>query len=183
MTRRYDSFVLRRWQLSTEQRIEVEHLQSGGRTRADSLDAAFAWIYIHCGQMAERDSVMDPAHDRAKEVIDGENTAADGGRTSKTKSARGRAHSSMTRRNAKMSLFLDMHKLDGATAEAVAQAHEKDLETQDQYGVKYLKYWFDEDKGAVFCLAEAPDKESAIRVHREAHGLVADEIFEVSETS
>jgi hypothetical protein len=82
-----------------------------------------------------------------------------------------------------MSLFLDMHKLDGATAEAVAQAHEKDLETQDQYGVKYLKYWFDEDQGAVFCLAEAPDKEAAIRVHREAHGLVPDEIFEVSENS
>lgn len=183
MTRRYDSFVLRRWQLSNEQRIEVEHVQSGGRTPAESLGAAFTWIEVQCGQVVARDSVADPAYDRVKEVIDGENTAADEGRTSKTKGAHRRAHSSMTRRNTKMSLFLDKHKLDGATAEAVAQAHEKDLETQDQYGVKYLKYWFDEDQGAVFCLAEAPDKEAAIQVHREAHGLVADEIYEVSENS
>ena len=82
-----------------------------------------------------------------------------------------------------MSLFLDIHKLNGATPEAVAQAHARDLETQTPYGVNYLKYWFDEDQGAVFCLVEAPDKEAAIRVHREAHGLVADEIFEVSENS
>jgi hypothetical protein len=80
-----------------------------------------------------------------------------------------------------MALFLDMHKVEGATAEAVAELHKKDLETQGQYGVTYLKYWIDEDNGTVFCLAEAPDKEAAIRVHREAHGLVADEIFEVSE--
>ena len=82
-----------------------------------------------------------------------------------------------------MTLFLDIHKVKGATAEAVAELHKKDLETQGQYGVQYLKYWVDEESGTVFCLAEAPDKEAAIRVHREAHGLVADEIFEVSENS
>src|SRR5579884_3888744 len=74
----------------------------------------------------------------------------------------------------KMSLFLDKHNLHGATAEAVAEAHAKDLETQGRYGVNYLKYWFDEDKGTVFCLIEAPDKDAANQVHREAHGLVAD---------
>jgi hypothetical protein len=82
-----------------------------------------------------------------------------------------------------MALFIDIHKVDGATADAVAHLHEKDLETQGRYGVQYLKYWFDEDAGTVFCLAEAPDKDTAIRVHREAHGMVADEIFEVSENS
>jgi Protein of unknown function (DUF4242) len=82
-----------------------------------------------------------------------------------------------------MTLFMDIHKVDGVTAEAAAHAHEKDLETQDRYGVKYLKYWVDEDNGTIFCLAEAPDKEAAIQVHREAHGLVADEIHEVSEGS
>jgi hypothetical protein len=45
MARRYDSFVLRCWRLSDDQgRIEVEHLQSGGRTRVAALAAAFDWI-------------------------------------------------------------------------------------------------------------------------------------------
>jgi len=81
-----------------------------------------------------------------------------------------------------MPLFLDIHhKIDGLTADAVADAHKKDLKTQKKYGVNYLKYWFNEKEGRVFCLVEAPDKESAIRVHKEAHGLLADEIFEVNE--
>jgi hypothetical protein len=55
------------------------------------------------------------------------------------------------------------------------------LKTQQKYGVKYLRYWFDEGTGKVFCLVEAPDKDAAIAVHREAHGLLADEIIEVRE--
>jgi hypothetical protein len=79
-------------------------------------------------------------------------------------------------------LFMDIHKkVDGLTAEAVAGAHKKDLEVQGKYGVNYLKYWFDEGTGRVYCLVEAPSKEAAERVHREAHGLVADEITEVKE--
>jgi hypothetical protein len=81
-----------------------------------------------------------------------------------------------------MPLYLDIHKkVDGATDEAVAAAHLKDLETQEKYGVKYMKYWFDEDTSTIFCLVEAPNKEAAERVHREAHGLTADEIHEVTE--
>jgi hypothetical protein len=81
-----------------------------------------------------------------------------------------------------MALFLDIHQhVDGLTAQAVAGAHMKDLETQDKYGVKYLKYWFDEGTGKVFCLVEAPSREAAAAVHREAHGLLADEIVEVKE--
>jgi len=76
---------------------------------------------------------------------------------------------------------MDVHTVNGATADAVAGAHQQDLTVQGKYGVKYLKYWLDEGSGKIFCLAEAPDKEAAIRVHREAHGLVADEIFEVKE--
>ncbi len=83
-----------------------------------------------------------------------------------------------------MPIYMDIHKkIDGLTAEAVAGAHAKDLETQDKYGAKYLKYWFDEGTGKVFCLIEAPSKEAAIAVHREAHGLVADELIEVREGS
>ena len=81
-----------------------------------------------------------------------------------------------------MPLFMDVHHhVEGLTAEAVAGAHQADLATQEKYGVKYLQYWFDEGSGKVFCLVEAPNKEAAIAVHREAHGLVADEITEVKE--
>jgi len=82
-----------------------------------------------------------------------------------------------------MPLYMDIHKkVDGATANAVAEAHAKDLEVQGKYGVKYEKYWVDESSGTIFCLVDAPNKEAAERVHREAHGLVADEIHEVSES-
>lgn len=83
-----------------------------------------------------------------------------------------------------MPLFMDVHhKVEGATPEAVAAAHDQDLAIQDRYGVKYLKYWLDEGSGRIFCLVDAPSKEAAIAVHREAHGLCADEIFEVTEAS
>ncbi|MCA1824171.1 MAG: nickel-binding protein [Mycobacteriales bacterium] len=81
-----------------------------------------------------------------------------------------------------MPLFMDVHhKVDGLTADAVAGAHKADLETQAKYGVNYKNYWFDEGSGKVFCLVEAPDAETATTVHREAHGLVADEIIPVQE--
>jgi hypothetical protein len=83
-----------------------------------------------------------------------------------------------------MPLYMDTHHhVEGLTADAVAQAHEADLKAQEKHGVKYLRYWFDEGSGKVFCLVEAPNKEAAIAVHREAHGLVADEIIEVKEGS
>ena len=80
---------------------------------------------------------------------------------------------------------MDIHENlpDGATAADVAQAHEADLKKQGEYGVKYLKYWVDEKEHKVFCLVEAPDAETASRVHREAHGLVADRLYEVVEGS
>jgi hypothetical protein len=81
-----------------------------------------------------------------------------------------------------MPLFIDIHNhVDGLTAEAVAAAHARDLEVQAQHGVKYLKYWFDVNSGKVFCLVDAPNKEAAIAVHRQAHGLVADDLVEVQE--
>jgi hypothetical protein len=81
-----------------------------------------------------------------------------------------------------MPLFMDVHhRVEGLTAEAVAGAHKKDLEVQERYGVRYQRYWFDETSGKVFCLVEAPDAATAATVHREAHGLQADEITEVRE--
>jgi hypothetical protein len=55
------------------------------------------------------------------------------------------------------------------------------LSVQQKYGVRYLRYWYDAVRGLVFCLADAPDKEAALAVHREAHGLMPDDIFEVQE--
>jgi len=83
-----------------------------------------------------------------------------------------------------MPLFMDVHNIDGGVSvDDVANAHQADLATQGSHGVEYKKYWVDEKAGKIFCLVEAPDAESANTVHREAHGLVADEIFEVSEHS
>jgi hypothetical protein len=73
------------------------------------------------------------------------------------------------------------HKVDGLTADAIGHAHDADLQTQGKYGVQYLKYWFDEGSGKVFCLIDAPNEEAAAAVHREAHGLEADEIIKVRE--
>jgi hypothetical protein len=83
-----------------------------------------------------------------------------------------------------MPLFMDVHTLgDGVTMDDVAKAHQADLATQGAHGVDYQRYWVDEEKGQIFCLVEAPDAEAANTVHREAHGLVADQIFQVQEGS
>jgi uncharacterized protein DUF4242 len=81
-----------------------------------------------------------------------------------------------------MPLFLDVHNIEGGvSAKDVADAHQKDVETQDEHGVDYRNYWVDEKAGKIFCLVEAPNAEAAMTVHREAHGLVADEIYEVQQ--
>lgn len=81
-----------------------------------------------------------------------------------------------------MPLYMDTHRnVEGLTAEAVEGAHQADLATQEKYGADYKQYWYNEAEGAVYCLVEAPDAEAAIAVHREAHGLVADDIIEVHE--
>ena len=83
-----------------------------------------------------------------------------------------------------MPMFTDIHTMaGGVSADDVAKAHQADLATQGAHGVEYKRYWVDENAGKIFCLVEAPDAEAAAAVHREAHGLVADEIYEVSEHS
>ena len=83
-----------------------------------------------------------------------------------------------------MPLFMDVHHLDGGVALGdVAKAHMADLQQQADYDVNYLRYWVDEGEGKIFCLVEAPCADAANTVHREAHGLVADEIYTVQEGS
>jgi len=78
-----------------------------------------------------------------------------------------------------MPLYMDIHNCDGACAEDIAKAHIADVAVQDKYDVDYKKYWFNENSGKLFCLVEAPSAEAAVRVHAEAHGLVAEKLIEV----
>ena len=83
-----------------------------------------------------------------------------------------------------MPLFMDVHSLgNGVTMDDVAKAHAADLATEGAHDVHYLRYWVNETQGQIFCLVEAPDAEAANTVHRDAHGLVADEIYAVQEGS
>jgi uncharacterized protein DUF4242 len=83
-----------------------------------------------------------------------------------------------------MTLFMDVHTIEGGVSAAdVIGAHEADLKVQGKYDVNYLRYWVDETAGKIFCLVEAPDADAANTVHREAHGLVADEIYPVVDPS
>jgi len=68
-------------------------------------------------------------------------------------------------------LYLDVHRGLDASEEAVNEAHLKDLEAQEKYGVTYLTYWFNRARGHVFCLVDAPNPEAAIAVHTEATGI------------
>ena len=75
---------------------------------------------------------------------------------------------------------MDIHRnVEGITEAALEEAHQKDLEVQGKHGVKFINYWYTEEEGTIFCLCEAPNREAAAAVHKEAHGGVADEIIEV----
>lgn len=80
-----------------------------------------------------------------------------------------------------MPLFMDVHTMDTIDPDALAGAHERDLEIQDRHGANYLRYWFSQEAGKVYCLVEAPSADAAEAVHRDSHGLVADEVIAVVE--
>lgn len=81
------------------------------------------------------------------------------------------------------SLFIDVHHLGAGNvnAEAVAKAHAKDLATEKKYGVHFIKYWVDEKDGTIMCLAEAKDSASIAQTHKEAHGLLPDRVYKVTD--
>lgn len=79
-------------------------------------------------------------------------------------------------------LFLDVHDIGpGVTFEAVADAHKKDLATQGEFDVNFIKYWVDEQAGKVYCLAESSSEANLFKTHEKAHGLVPDYIMQVKE--
>jgi len=82
-----------------------------------------------------------------------------------------------------MPIYMDVHnKAQGKTVDDVVQAHTQDLQVQGQFGVRYLRYWFNREAGKIFCLVEAPSVVAAVSVHEKAHGMLPDEIIEVDKT-
>jgi hypothetical protein len=80
-------------------------------------------------------------------------------------------------------LYIDVHQLEPGkvTYEGVAAAHAKDLAVQEKYGVKFLKFWVDEERGLIYCLSSASDTASIRKTHSEAHGLLPAEIYQVTD--
>ena len=80
-------------------------------------------------------------------------------------------------------VYIDVHHIGAGkvTAKDVEAAHKKDLAVQKKYGVTLLKYWFDETNGDVYCLSTADNPESILKTHAEAHGLLPEEFYQVTE--
>ncbi len=78
-----------------------------------------------------------------------------------------------------MPFYMDRHEFNGLTAAGAAAAHLKDLEVQGQFGVRFLTYWFDEERQTAFCLATAPSADAVEAVHHASHGFMAYQIIEV----
>lgn len=80
-------------------------------------------------------------------------------------------------------LYIDIHHLGPGkvTYEAVAKAHAKDLAVEDKYGVKFINFWVDEHSGTVYCLSSSSDTQSIVKTHAEAHGLLPDQIYMVTD--
>lgn len=82
-----------------------------------------------------------------------------------------------------MPLFIDRHDVPGATADAMNEAHFKDLEAQGRHSCKALTYWFDEARGTGFCLIDAPSADAVHELHRDAHGFLPNAVVEVDAKS
>jgi hypothetical protein len=80
-------------------------------------------------------------------------------------------------------LFLDIHYLGAGkvSVKDVAAAHEKDLAVEKKYGANFINYWVNEKEGVVMCLVEANDSTALIKTHKEAHGLLPDKIYRVTQ--
>ncbi|MFN8633324.1 MAG: DUF4242 domain-containing protein [Chloroflexota bacterium] len=79
-----------------------------------------------------------------------------------------------------MPLFMDVHEQANAPAAPHVEGERtRDLAVRGYHGVSSLKYWYDRGSGRVYCLVDAPNKEAAAAMHREAHGLVSDELVAV----
>ncbi|HLY71676.1 MAG TPA: nickel-binding protein [Puia sp.] len=81
-----------------------------------------------------------------------------------------------------MPIYMDVHIVPGVKARNVAEAHQKDLALQEEYGCKLMTYWIDELRETIFCLIDAPNKKAVEEMHSKAHGLIPNKIIEVKDT-
>lgn len=63
---------------------------------------------------------------------------------------------------------MDRHAVEGTTRDALANAHEKDLQCQAKYGCKCVTDWSDETHQSIFCLVEATSRQAVQDMHRAA---------------
>jgi hypothetical protein len=79
-----------------------------------------------------------------------------------------------------MAKFMDVHNgFFGVTAEQLAEAHQRDLDIENDEGVHYEHAWLDPEAGKVFCLASGPSREAVMRIHERA-GHPTSEVYEVT---
>ncbi len=79
-----------------------------------------------------------------------------------------------------MAKFMDVHSgFFGATAEQLAEAHQRDVDIEGDEGVHFLQAWLDPDAGKIFCLASGPSREAVLRIHERA-GHPTSEIYELT---
>jgi Protein of unknown function (DUF4242) len=79
--------------------------------------------------------------------------------------------------------FMDVHtNMPGVTSEALMEAHQADVDIQDEEGVVFKQAWADPKTGHVFCLSEGPNAEAVQNIH-ERTGHPADEIHEITVTA
>jgi hypothetical protein len=75
--------------------------------------------------------------------------------------------------------YMDVHDgMHGITNDALAAAHQADLDIQGDEGVNFKRAWADPESGKVFCLSEAPNAEAVKRIHERA-GHPTSQVFEV----
>lgn len=75
---------------------------------------------------------------------------------------------------------MDLHEdMVGVSADDLERTHMTEVDAQDRYGVKFLRYWFNEPSGTLFCLIEAPDADACHAVHRDVSKCTPSKIIPV----
>ena len=78
---------------------------------------------------------------------------------------------------------MDRHHTVDTTWHEIQYDHERDVAMQDEYGVQFLTYWFDEGRNTTFCLVSAPSAETIAEIHAAAHGSIPNDVVEVDQAT
>ena len=82
-----------------------------------------------------------------------------------------------------MPLYMDRHFAEGVTFDDIRSSHIEDQKLESEFGLKFLTYWFDEERQTTFCLVDAPSPELITEAHSKAHGDVPNLIIPVDQQS